>query len=331
MNILIDAPLPDESAEQIRRLSPDVLLLRPASGQALPSDLLQRADVVYTEQANFDPADAPRLRWVQTNSAAINWIVGKPVMRSPIPIANVSGAYSVAVAECAMGLLLALTRHIGMGVRAQTQRHWPTDYMPWAGDDLYGKTIGIVGYGSIGRHVGRLAEAFGMTVLACKRRPEQKKDDSYLLPGSGDPEGRIPREWFGVDRVGAMFRQSDVAMLALPHTPATAGVIGAAELAALPPHAYLVNVGRGAVLDEAALAQALQHGRLAGAGLDVFCQEPLPPESPFWSLPNVVMLPHIGSWTKVQPNRAAGVLLENVRRDLRGEPLLNLIDKDLLY
>jgi phosphoglycerate dehydrogenase-like enzyme len=301
------------------------------NGKPLPREALSRAEVIYTGAANFDPADAPRLRWVQINSAGIAGVRDKPVMRSPVPIANVSGAYTVTVAECALGMLLALTRHIPLGVRFQTERRWPGDYAPWAGDDLFGRTMAVVGYGSIGRQVGRLAQALGMPVLAYKRRPEKREDDSYLVPGTGDPEGAIPRAWFGPGRLREMLGQADVAVVTLPGTPATEGLLDAATLAALPRHAYLVNVGRGAVVDEAALARALRDGALAGAALDVFAQEPLPPDSPLWDAPNTLIMPHIGSWSRRQAHWAAGVLVENLRRDLHGEPLVNLIDKELLY
>ena len=332
MHILIDFTLPETQAEQIQQLAPQIRLVRlPAFGKPIPRDDLKDADVIYTAAANFDPTDAPRLRWVQTPTAAINALVGKPILRSPIPVANVSGAYSVAVAECAMGMLLALTRRITLGVREQLQHRWPDHFAPWIGEDLYGKTMGIVGYGSIGRQIARLATAMGMTVLACKRRPDQRRDDSYLLPGTGDPEGVLPKAWFGQDQLIDLFRQSVVAMITLPDAPGTRRLIDAPALSALPRHAMFVNVGRGAVVDEAALIDVLRSGAIAGAALDVFAEEPLPPGSPFWEMPNVLVMPHIASATTGQAERAAGVLYENVRRDLAGWPLINLIDKNLLY
>jgi phosphoglycerate dehydrogenase-like enzyme len=332
MHVLIDAPLLDEQAAEISKLGPDVQLIRSGgTGQALPRDLVSQAEVIYTTSAQFDPADAPRLRWVQINSAATHGVRGKPVMRSAVPVANVSGAYSVSVAELALGMLLAVTRRIPMGVRSQALRHWPDDYGPWAGEELYGLTMAIAGYGSIGRQIGRLAHALGMTVLACKRRPEQRRDDSYLLPGTGDPEGTLPKAWFGPHQLGEMFSQADVAMITLPETPATRQLIGAAELAALPRHAYLVNVGRGGVVDEATLARTLASGGIAGAAFDVFAEEPLPADSALWTLPNLLIMPHVASWTRLQTKRAAGVLIENLRRDLAGLPLVNVIDKELLY
>jgi len=329
MMIIVDAPVPKAQAEKVLSLSTKIELAQvPAFGQPLPKDLLKEAEVIYTTEADFDPADAPRLRWVQTNTAATNPIMHRPIMRGTIPVANVAGAYSVAVAECALGMLLALTRRIKLGARAEK---WPEDFQPWQGEDLYGKTMGVVGYGSIGRQIARLANALGMTVLACKRRPDERRDDSYLLPGTGDPEGRIPKAWFSQSELREMLGQSDIAVLALPDVPTTQQLIGKAELAALPPHAYLVNVSRGAVVDEPVLIESLRAGAIAGAALDVFAEEPLPATSPFWKMPNVLVMPHIASWTDMQATRATEVLIENLCRDLAGEPLLNLIDKKLMY
>ena len=128
-----------------------------------------------------------------------------------------------------------------------------------------------------------------------------------------------------------MFGKTDVAMVTLPQTPDTIGLIGKSQLEALPAHAYIVNIGRGPVIDEAALTDCLRERRIAGAALDVFAEEPLDATSELWTLPNVLITPHIGSWTMQQPHRAAEVLIENLRRNLRGEPLINLVDKKLMY
>lgn len=287
--------------------------------------------MLYTTTADFDPSDVPALRWVQLNTAAVNQISNKPIVQTQVPIANVSGAYSVTVAECAFALLLALTRRVPLAARFQEKRCWPDDYTPFQGDDLYGKVLGIVGYGSIGRQIARLAQAFGMTILACKRRPELRSDDSFLFPGTGDPNGALPQEWFGPDQMTDMIRKSDVVIVTLPLTRDTGGLVGRRQLEALQPHAYFLNLGRGAVVDESALIASLEAGKFAAAGLDVFCEEPLPADSPLWWLPNVLILPHIASYSRLQSHYAAEVLLENLRRDLSGEPLINVIDKDLMY
>ncbi|MFN0195234.1 MAG: D-2-hydroxyacid dehydrogenase, partial [Planctomycetaceae bacterium] len=227
--------------------------------------------------------------------------------------------------------LLSLTRHIRRAAMYQREHRWPGEMDSWAGVELYGLTMGIVGYGSVGRQIARLAQALGMKILACKRRPEQHADDTFLLPGTGDPEGTIPAAYYGIDRLREMLAQSDVVVITLPGTPHTRELIGVNELAALPRHAWLINVGRGAVIDESSLIQALRDGKLAGAALDVFTQEPLPAESPLWDLDNVLITPHIASWTTNYPRHCAAALIENLRRNSLGLPLINVIDKQLLY
>lgn len=329
MKLLYDAPFPEESLAELRRVAPDAIAIKTAS--PTPSHLLADADVLYTETADFDPTAAPRLKWVQTNSAATKAVWGTPVMRTSIPVCNAGGAYSVAVAEFTFAMLLALTRKIVQGCAAQREHRWPTDYDPWMGVDLFGKTMGIIGYGSIGRQIARLATAFGMNVLACKRRPDQRSDDTYLIPGTGDPEGKLPVAWFGTNQLGDVFAQSDVVVITLPEIPTTVGLISSQELSSLRKDAWLVNIGRGAVIDEPALIAALQSRQFAGAALDVVSEEPLPASSPLWDLPNLLIMPHIASWTTMQAQRSCSALIENVRRHLAGEQLVNVIDKAWLY
>lgn len=329
MKLLHNAPLPPESLAEIRRTVPGIEIVEVPS--RIPQESLFDADVIYTTAADFDPAAAPKLKWVQTNTAATGPLWNKPVLKTSIPICNCTGAYSVTVAECAFGMLLTLTRKIKQGCAAQRDHFWPSDYDPWIGVDLFGMTMGIVGYGNIGRQIAKLAHAFGIKVLACKRRPDHRRDDSYLIPGTGDPDGKIPAAWFGTNQVGEMMSQSDVVMITLPEIPTTARLIGAKELAAMKPEAWLVNVGRGGVIDEPALIDVLRAGKIAGAALDVVTEEPLSATSPLWDLPNVLIMPHIGSWTILQAHRSADALIENLRRHLAGKPLVNEIDKTLLY
>jgi len=189
-----------------------------------------------------------------------------------------------------------------------------------------------VGYGSIGRRVARIADALGMTILACRRRPEIHAELGYQYPrAAGDPEGVLPRGWYGPQQLPQMFSACDAVALALPATPTTLKLIGKRALEALPAHAYFVNVGRGQVVDEAALVDALQAGKLAGAALDVFAVEPLPADSPLWSMPNVFITPHLASYTRDQAMVASAVLVENMSRYLAGQPLVNIIDVEAGY
>ena len=321
VRLLLDTILPEEAQDRIRALSSRIELLRETS-----EETLARAQVIYTSRAAFDPAAAPELRWVQIDSAAVNHILPKPVAKLGIPVANVRGAYSAAVAELAIALLLGLMRRFGPVHAMQLERAWPKDYSSLRGEECYGKTMGILGYGSIGRQVGRLAHAMGMTVLAAKRHPERRRDDGFSKAGTGDPEGSIPASWYGMDNVAEMFAACDVVTITAPLTAETQRLVGRRELARLKSSTYIVNVARGAIVDEVALADCLAAGRLAGAGLDVFAVEPLDSGSPLWSLPNVLITPHLGSYTHRQRYLAAEIRTENLARYLEGRPLINLVD-----
>lgn len=327
LTVLIDAPLPDQHRERIQQLSPDIEMI-----DGVSAENLQRAQVIYTNTAPFDPAGAPNLRWVQVNTAGIDQFIDSPLGRSGVPLANVRGAYSAPVAELTFAMLLTLTRRLQRGAALQAEHCWKGELTRLRGYDCYGKTMGIVGYGGVGRHIGRIAKAMGMKVLACKRRPEQRVDPGFHLPNTGDPEGEFPETpWFGPDDLPEMLSQSDILVVTAPMTGSTRGLIGKAELEMLPAGAYLISVGRGGVVDESALLACLESGQLAGAGLDVFAQEPLPAESPLWDAPNTVIMPHIGSYSIGQPDLAAEVLIENLSREVSGRPLLNLVDLEQGY
>lgn len=334
MLIIHDVPITENHQKRLSMLSPKISLANVTGYPSISTDILKDAEVFYTAAANFDPLQAPKLRLVQTSSVAMNLIADKPLLQTSIPVANVRGAYTPAVAECAMGLLLTLIRRIHIGVHYQTKNIWPDDQIidtVFMGEELYGKTIGLVGYGNIGRHIARIANAFGMKILACDRAIETKVCSSYCLADTGDPEGILPKAWFDTLHVKDMLRQCDVVMLTLPGVPSTRNFIASEELAAIPAHAYLINVGRGSVINEPALTDAIKAGQLAGVGLDVFNEEPLPSSSPLWNFENVVIMPHIASWTDQQVAHANDILVENTRRLLSNLPLINLIDKKLLF
>jgi phosphoglycerate dehydrogenase-like enzyme len=326
--VVIDTPIPAELVERLRALGPRVEL-----HTKLTPELVGRMHVVYSYCPTFEAKDAPKLKWVQLDTASIAHVLPTPIGKSTVPIANVRGAYSVGVAEFAVGILLALTRKIHLCHEMKLRGKWlpDADYPTVQGTSLYGKTMGIVGYGSIGRQIARIVQAMGMNVLAWKRDPSQKQDDSPVPENVGDPQGKIPSAWFGPGQMGEMFARTDVAMVVLPQTPSTLALVGERELSALPRGARFVNVGRGATVDEAALIKLLSNGHLAGAALDVFAPEPPDEASPLWKMPNVVMAPHIASYTDNQTRWAGEVFIENIRRHLAGKPLVNLIDRAAGY
>jgi phosphoglycerate dehydrogenase-like enzyme len=326
MNILIDAPLPDEAAAKLRSLSRRVRLLR-----GLTPANLRLAEVIYTEAADFDPSSAPALTFVQTNTSATNPQRRSAVFRTSVPLCNAAGAYSPAVAQFALGLLLGGVRKLSLSHGFKASRTWPQDETPWCGDELRGAVVGVVGYGSIGREFARLANALGMTTVAYKRDPAARRHAGFRFAGTGDPQGKLPTRWFGPGELHRMLALCDHAVVTMPDVPGTERIVGRRELAALKPHAQFVNVGRGSVVDEAALVDCLQRGSLAGAALDVFSEEPLPSDHPLWTAPNLVMMPHVASWCRQQSALAAEVLVENVARRLARRRLLNVVDKERLY
>jgi phosphoglycerate dehydrogenase-like enzyme len=193
-------------------------------------------------------------------------------------------------------------------------------------EDLRGRTLGIIGYGSIGRETARLAQAFGMTVLALKRDPDDRKDHGWTPAGLGDRDGTIPRQFFGPDEREQILHESDYVSVTLPLTDHTRKFIGAREFAAIKPGAFLVNIGRGEVIDEAAMIAALQDGKLVGAGLDVFEREPLPADSPLWEIENVILTPHMSGANRGYMDQACELFADNLRRFHANQPLLNLVD-----
>jgi phosphoglycerate dehydrogenase-like enzyme len=200
--------------------------------------------------------------------------------------------------------------------RAQQRSQWER----YAGTDLRGRTLAIVGVGKIGRELARLARAFGMAVIGVKRSV-----------AGADPAALHLDELYAPEELRRILPRAEYLALVAPHTDETERLIGAAELALLPRGAFLINIGRGATVDEPALVEALRSGRLGGAALDVFAEEPLMPDSPLWSMSNVLVSPHSGSTSDRENARIAELFCENLRRYLAGRELLNVLNIETLY
>jgi phosphoglycerate dehydrogenase-like enzyme len=288
-------------------------------------------EVLYTVHPVRDLSHAPHLAWVQMHSAGVDYLIGTPLWQSSIPITTLSGVHATTIGEYVLTMMLALAYRVPRLLSYQHQAEWPHDrWTLFARRELRGQTVGIVGYGSIGREVARLAVSFGMRVLAMKRSPDPA-DHGWWLPGTGDPDGRLPERFFRPEQVCEMLAESDFVVLALPMAPATEGFIGQAELRAMKPTACLINIARGPVIDEAALVRALREGWIAGAGLDVFEHEPLPADSPLWQLDNVILSPHVAGFTVNYDRWAVKLFADNLGRYLAGQPLLNLVDRERGY
>jgi len=247
--------------------------------------------------------DAAGLRWLHTFSAGVDHPWFQALRARGVRLSTSSGAQAVPIAHTVMLYLLALSRDFGRWQEAQRRRAWEQHDLR----DLQGLTLAVVGLGPIGLEVARLGAAFGMRVIGTRRTPT----------------GSEPCETWPLSRLDALLEVADAVVLALPLTDETRELISAGRLARMKRGAWLINVGRGALVDEPALVAALQSGALGGAGLDVFAVEPLPPESPLWSLPNVIVTPHNSGDTPSNLPRACEIFLDNLSRYRSGEPLRN--------
>lgn len=249
---------------------------------------------------------APSLRWLHAFAAGLDDPVFDALADRGVALTHSAGASATPIAHTVMMHLVALCRHARPLAVAQSEQRWARP--PDGNLDVEGRTLGVVGLGSIGAEVARLAGHFGMHIIGVRRHPD----------------GSEPCETWPVGRLHELLPRLDDLVLTAPLTAATRGMIGAAELALLPAGAHVVNVGRGELVDEAALAAALATGHLGGAALDVFATEPLPADSPLWALPNVIITPHSAAGTPLGSDRAAAVCTANLARWARGEPLQNL-------
>ncbi len=336
-NILITTYLEPELVERIRAVDPRLTVFYepaligapryPADHYNLPArtpaqearwrELLEEADVLF----DFDPTHrqdlpdlAPNVRWVQSTSAGIGQMVKRYGYDTRMPetiFTTASGVHAVPLAEFVIMAMLAFNKGLLRMIGDKAQKRWER----YAGTDLAGRTLGIIGVGKIGCEVARLANAFGMRVLGMNAGGTGACLERLYLP----------------DQLHEMLPECQYLVVCAPHTPQTEGMLGAAEFAALPEGALFINIGRGQIVDEAALIESRRAGHLRGAALDVFATEPLPPDSPLWEMPNVLVSPHSASTSDRENTRLAELFCENLKRYLAGKPLLNVLDTALMY
>jgi phosphoglycerate dehydrogenase-like enzyme len=283
-------PLPRDGAVPPKGVEAEVLLRC-----AMPKDALDRA-----AQA------APQLRWIHTCTAGFDWVLTPTVIERKITISRSATAYAIPIAEYVLAYMLLLAKRLPQLLQAQAEARWA----PPEPDELTKKTVGIVGAGAIGAEVAKRARSFGMHVIGMRRSAAPAPGADETLPPEALPE---------------LLSRSDYVVLAAPLTEATRGMIAAPQLRQMKPGAYLINIARGALTVEADLAQALREGWIAGACIDAFETEPLPPESPLWSLPNAVITPHCSYRSPNGLERALAEFGENLRRYMAGEPLWNTL------
>lgn len=264
---------------------------------------------------------ARKLRWIHAPLAGVDRLLIPELVQSDIVVTNSKGTMAPEVAEHALALALALTRDLDLAVRGQMARQWWDVRAMRRPLSVVGLTLGIVGYGAIGQELARRAQALGMEVVAVRRSARGAGGEGDAWVSRVEPPQRL-KEVLSI---------SDVVVLAVPLVEETRGLIGAEELAAMKPTAYLINVSRGAVVDEEALLEALKKGTIAGAASDVFSQEPLPPESPLWDAPNFLITPHVAGSSQHYWPRIFDLFCENLQRWRQGLPLKNEVNKALGY
>lgn len=257
-------------------------------------------------------AAAGRLRLVQLPGAGVDSLLPAPDLPAPVRIANCRGVHEPEMPEFALGLIFALAKRIPRALEQQGRREWRM----YGNLRLAGATVGILGLGAIGHSLGRRCKALGMRVVGTRR--------------GGEPLPDVDRV-YGPDGTDRVLSESDVVAVVLPLTPETRGLLGARALAQMKPRALLVNIARGGIVDEEALARALREERIGGAAMDVFAEEPLREESPLWDAPNCIVTPHVAGLSRDYMERVARIFVENVRRVEAGEPLVNEIDRTRGY
>lgn len=288
-------------------------------------------DALIAGSLPSDQSRTPSLRWMQVMSAGVEHLVGPDTAPWPRDrlLTNARGVYAVPIGQYTIAAILRVAERMDARQRQQAMGRWPDGESGLTGVPVRGQTLVIVGYGGIGREIARLADALGLRVIAVKADPTTLVDTGFRVPGTGDPDGTIPERIVGLADLASVAAEADFVSVTLPLTRSSLGVVGRDVIAAMRPHTWLISTGRGPVVDEAALDEALAAGRIGGAVLDVFGEEPLPPSSPLWARPNVVITPHVSGTGA--PAELRELVTENLRRFVAGEALLNQVDTERGY
>ena len=331
--VLIDIPIHPPSLERLRAIKGVHVHLveKPEERRrALPPELLQDVEILMCTFPPENFADLQRLRWLQITSSGYSQLFNLGLVERGIRAANGRGTFDIPIAEWNVAMMVNLVRNLRQMIRNQDTGVW--DRSAQFQREIRNLTVGIWGYGGLGRATARLAKAMGMQVRVMSREGVKPARNVYCTPNTGDPEGILPDRVYLAGSEREFLGELDFLILAMPLTPATEGMIGEKELRSLPPSAFLLNPSRGPLVREPDLLQALREGWIAGAALDTHYRYPTLPDDPIWKLPNVICTPHI-SGSSLSPHfltRAWAILIENVQRDLAGSPLLNELTTDQL-
>jgi phosphoglycerate dehydrogenase-like enzyme len=331
--MLSRTPFDETLIDPLRSISPRFSIEQRVAPtlEAIDRSIWREVEVLYTGWLMPPPDWLPNLKWIQGHFAGVEHFLEQPLPRSVV-LTTMSGVHAPNMAEYILMMMLAFAYRLPTMIEYQHKSDWPKErvslFMP---KELNTATLGIVGYGSIGRETARLAKAFGMRVLAAKRDVSQVNESGWQLPNVGDATARFVDQLYSTQQLHSMLSECDFVAMTVPLTAETHKMIGAAEFRSMKRDAVIINVARGGVIDEAALIDALQNKIIGGAGLDVFEQEPLPIDSPLWQMPNVLISPHTSGFTPHYNERAMSLFAENLRRYLNNEPLLNVVDMNKGY
>ena len=312
--------IPADGVAALRARFPQIEFVHATSDEERARGLAA-CDAAYTwilRAAEF--ANAPKLRWLHTSAVAVETLCLPELFAKGVVVSNTRGVQAVPIAEHALAVVLALSKQLPLVLAHQRNAHWAQNdfrgaQLPWL---LRGRTLGLIGVGTIGAEIASRARAFGMRVVALRRRTGQA-----AVPAVD--------QMFGPEQLAAFLSQTDVLVIAAPLTPQTLGLIGAAQIAALPTGAVIVNVGRAKIVDTDALIAALHSGHLGGASLDVYPQEPLPPDHPLWACPNVILTPHTSGFRQGHWEEVVELFAENLARFERGELPKFRVEPELGY
>ncbi len=302
-------PMTEDQQQEVIKTAPKASLTV-VRKEEVTREMLEKAEIIFgwPEQAHLRAAK--NLRWLQLPSAGADSYMDRGLFHcSDIRLTNSSGVFGLPIAEHVFAMILAFNRNL-------TEYAWQQKDSKWKGirktKDFYGSTMGIIGLGDIGSEVAKRAKAWGAQVLAVKRTLSDKPEYVDRL--------------YTTDALDEVLKQSDYVVIALPNTQKTIGIITEQSLRRMKPDSFLVNIGRGALIDQEALVKALKEGWIGGAGLDVTTPEPLPCDNPLWELPNVIITPHVSGSSPTNDNRRMGIFLRNLEHYLSGRPLENLVD-----
>lgn len=315
LNVTLTRAVSQDSLALLRAAAPEAefVCTESADFTKFPAGLLARTDVLFTNGRVPEPEAVPNLRWVQGNWAGVDTVIDAPLFAGGrVLLTTASGVHAINMAEHALMMMLALAHRMPEFFDMMAKRRWQREARPYMPMELRDAALGLIGFGAIGREIARMAQALGMRVSALRRSPSAEAQDGVTF--------------FSRERLHELLGQSDFVVVVTPLTPDTRQLLDARALAAMKPGSYLVNIGRGAVIDESALIDALRAGPVAGAALDVFAVEPLPAESALWTLSNVILSPHVSGITPRYEQRVMAIFADNLRRFLGGQPLLNQVD-----